>query len=67
MVSVFFGKEDDQPEKVIMATKSAVDNGELYTCLPRDWLYTVRRKEARVYGMLWYQFFLERRTISLKK
>ena len=47
MVSVFFGKEDDQPEKMIMATKSAVDNGELYKCLSCDWLYTVRRKEVR--------------------
>ena len=47
MVSVFFGKEDDEPEKMIMATKSAVDNGELYKCLPCDWLYTVRRKEVR--------------------
>ena len=44
----FFGKEDDEPEKMIMATKSAVDNGELYKCLPCDWLYTVRRKEVRV-------------------
>ena len=48
MVSVFFGKEDDQPEKMIMATKSAVENGELYKCLPCDWFYTVRRKEVRV-------------------
>ena len=48
MVSVFFGKEDDQPEKMIMATKSAVENGKLYKCLPCDWFYTVRRKEARV-------------------
>ena len=47
MVSVFFGKEDDEPEKMIMATKSAGDNGELYKCLQCDWLYTVRRKEVR--------------------
>jgi len=44
----FFGKEDDQTEKVIVATKLAVDNGELYKCLPCDRLFTVRREEVRV-------------------
>lgn len=44
----FFGREDDQPESMIKATKSAVENGELLKCLPCDWFYTVTRKEVRV-------------------
>ena len=44
----FFGREDDQLQRMIMETKSAVNNGELYKCLPCDWLFNVRRKEVRV-------------------